>query len=397
MKRVTVFTLLFVLGVSGCDIYKPQISFRLAIPEKDYFYNYMASHLVPFLEENGYRITIVRAASSIEANRLVAQGKADLSFVNNHSVPLAEELGEESGNLRSILPLTTRLLFAFSKEPLPPGSTAKHLLEGKRVGVELLGGEAALNLQRFLSRARIQNSTLVTFQDNPDVVVFWGTFYGERASRYLQEGWHPFSFNQGWIEFLSLNDPALRPYKLPAIPGEANSIEINTIATEAVLVANQNVGENSVYKLAELIFQRRLQMVHRDIMYRSINEGFDPNSLLFALHDGTAAYLRRDEPTFFERYADTIALVLSIIAVVYGGLQAIRNSIAKRKKDQVDKYFLEFLEIRSSEDVAVKVKQLDALFQRAVEQLTSEKLDKSDFHILSRLIQQELTMLRFRD
>lgn len=44
-----------------------------------------------------------------------------------------------------------------------------------------------------------------------------------------------------------------------------------------------------------------------------------------------------------------------------------------------------------------KVKKLDGLFQRAVEQMTNEKLEKSDFHILPRLIQQELTILKFSD
>jgi hypothetical protein len=68
-----------------------------------------------------------------------------------------------------------------------------------------------------------------------------------------------------------------------------------------------------------------------------------------------------------------------------------------RKKEQVDKYFLDFLDIRSNKKLEAdqKIKRLDNLFQRAVEQMTSEKLDKSDFHILSRLIQQELTMMRF--
>jgi hypothetical protein len=63
----------------------------------------------------------------------------------------------------------------------------------------------------------------------------------------------------------------------------------------------------------------------------------------------------------------------------------------------VDKYFLEFLEIRSAKELPVEqtVKKLDGLFQRAVEQITNEKLEKSDFHILSRPIQQKLTMLKF--
>ncbi|NOS54808.1 MAG: hypothetical protein HOP37_00965 [Cyclobacteriaceae bacterium] len=137
--------------------------------------------------------------------------------------------------------------------------------------------------------------------------------------------------------------------------------------------------------------------MHNDIMYQSINESFDQNALLFPLHIGTTSYLRREQPTFLEKYADAIALILSIVAVIFGAVQAIRNHLAKRKKEQVDKYFLDFLEIRSDKELAPdqKVKKLDALFQRAVEQMTNEKLDKSDFHILSRLIQQEMTMMRF--
>lgn len=392
---LTLLAFLFILG--GCDIAKPKRDFRLAIPEKDYFYNYMEGHLKPFLETKGFRIEVIKATSSIAANQKVAKGEADLAFINNHSVAVSEILGSETGRLRTVLPLTTRLFFAFSKNQMPDTTTAKELFENRRVGIEVLGGEAQLNFERFLKRAEIKGTQLVTFDDSPEVIVFWGTFYGARAARFLKEGWHPFSFKQNWIEFLTLNDPALRPYTLPSIPGNRKSIRINTIATETVLVANQEIGEKAIYKLAEAIFQNKLELVHNDIMYQSINESFDQQALLFPLHAGATSYLKREEPTFFERYADAIALVLSIIAVLYGIIQTIRNHLAKRKKEQVDKYLLDFLDIRSDKELEAdqKIKRLDNLFQRAVEQMTSEKLDKSDFHILSRLIQQEMTMMRF--
>ena len=162
-------------------------------------------------------------------------------------------------------------------------------------------------------------------------------------------------------------------------------------------MANQDIGENSIYELANVILQNKLELVHNDIMYQSIGESFDQTALLFPLHVGTTSYLRREQPTFLEKYADAIALILSIAAVIFGAVQAIRNHLARRRKEQVDRYLLDFLEIRSAKELAVdqKVKRLDGLFQRAVEQMTDEKLDKSDFHILSRLIQQELTMMRF--
>jgi hypothetical protein len=42
-----------------------------------------------------------------------------------------------------------------------------------------------------------------------------------------------------------------------------------------------------------------------------------------------------------------------------------------------------------------RLARLDDLFHRTVVQMTKEKLEKADFHILSRLIQQDLTMMRF--
>jgi len=396
-----VFSFFIIVAVAiifiSCDIVKPQKKFRLATCEKDFFYHRMASHLEPFLESKGYEIDLVKADNSIEANTMVARGEADITFINNHSHSISNKLGPESGELRTVMPLAKRLFLAFSRTALPTNASARELFKDKKVGIELLNGEAQMNIERFFSRTKIDGVQLVTFQDNPDVVIFWGTLYGQRAEKYLADGWQPFSFDDDWIEFLTLNESSLRPFSLPAIPGEDKSIRVNTIATEAVLVAHQNLGENAIYELTQVIFQHKLELLDADLMYRAIDESFDQKALLYPLHEGTLSYLRRDQPTFFERYADTIALVLSVFAVLYGALQTVRNTLARRKKEQVDLYFLDFLEIRSDKNMSVeqKVKKMDGLFQRAVEQMTNEKLEKSDFHILSRLIQQELTMLKF--
>jgi hypothetical protein len=229
------------------------------------------------------------------------------------------------------------------------------------------------------------------------VVVFWGRPYGERSANWVEKGFHPYTFRRNFIEFMMLNDHAMRSFKLPALPGDKDAIITNTLATDVILVANKNLGENACFLLAQAIFQNKVDLMHQDIMYRSISEGFNKETLLFPLHQGTFSYLLRDQPTFFERYAESLALGLSILAVIYGIVQAIQSQLRRSKKERIDKYFLEFLEIRSDKSIArdVRVKKLDELFQHAVVQLTNEKLEKSDFHILSRLIQQDLTMLRF--
>jgi hypothetical protein len=357
----------------------------------------MAGHMKPFLERLGYKITIVPAANILEASRMVAEGKAELTMVNNHSTTVALQLGYEASNLRTVMPITSRIMFAFTRKPLRDSATAIDLFKNKRVAIESIGGETHLTLKRFFSAAKINDVNFVTFKDSADVVVFWDRFYGERAESWKKKGWHPYTFRRNWIEFIMLNDHALRPFKLPALPGDEDAIITHTLATDVILVANRKLGENACYLLAFAIFQNKVDLMHLDVMYRSINENINRETLLFPLHEGTLSYLIRDQPTFFERYAESLALVLSLLAVVYGAVQAVQNRMRRNRKERIDKYFLEFLEIRTDKSILRddRVRKLDDLFQRAVVQLTNEKLEKSDFHILSRLIQQDLTMLRF--
>ncbi len=393
---ILVFISLAIIPVS-CDFAKPKKKFRLAVPKTEYFFSYIAGHFQPFMERQGYEISIVPADNILEANHMVADGRADLTMVNNHSARIALMLGNDASQLRTIMPITSRILLVYTKKQLPDSATALDLFENKRVGIEILEGETHFTLQRFLSTAKINGVNFEAYNDSSDVVVFWGRPYGERSASWVGKGFHPFTFRRNFIEFFMLNDHALRPFKLPALPGDRNSIITKTLATDVILVANKNLGDNACYLLTQTIFQNQVDLMHQDIMYSSISEAFNKETLLFPLHEGAYSYLLRNQPTFFERYSESLALGLSILAVIYGVVQAVQGRMRRNKKERIDIYFLEFLEIRSNKTIVrdERVRKLDDLFQRAVVQLTSEKLDKGDFHILSRLIQQDLTMLRF--
>jgi TRAP-type uncharacterized transport system substrate-binding protein len=396
LSTLVLFLLLAIVPL-GCDIATPQKKFRLAVPTTEYFYNYIAEDLKPFLERQGYEITIVPAANIVEANRMVAEGEAELTMVNNHSTTVALTLGDEADQLRALMPLTSRILFVYTKEQMRDSATMLEVFKDKRIGIEFLGGETHLTLKRFLTASRIDGVTFTPYSDSADANVFWGSHYGERAAEWSAKGWHPYTFRRNFIDFIMLHDQAIRPFRLPAMPGDPNSVIMNTLATQVILVANKNLGDNAAYLLSLALCQNKVELMRQDMMYGSINENFDKERLLFPLHQGTFSYLVRDQPTFFERYAESLALVISLIAVIYGAIQAVQSRLRRNKKERIDKYFLEFLDIRADK-VATneeRVKKLDDLFQRAVIQLTNEKLEKGDFHILSRLIQQDLTMIRF--
>ncbi|MEM1405486.1 MAG: hypothetical protein AAGG59_01830 [Bacteroidota bacterium] len=366
----------------------------LAIPQKDVSYNYAAGHLKSFLEEGGYSIEIRKVETAIEANRLVAEGKADLTFILNHSLFIPQTLHDHGAKLRTIAPLFRRLLFLFTKNGETEGPV-RNIFTNKTVKLEVLEGETHRNLMQMLNEAALDS---VNYSDSGpgDLYHFWGTYYGQRARDLFANGWESISLNEDWIQFLLLNNPALEEFVLPGIPGIDNEHLLRTVATETLLVGSSRLGENTVHDLAQYLYHNKLRMLGYDRMYNSIDEHFNAEELLYPLHEGTDAYLRRDEPTFLEKYSDALALFISVLAIFYGAAQAIQSKIARRKKDQVDTYFIEFLTIKENhfEDRTKSEEQYDALFHKVLIQMTDEKLDKTDFHILSRLIQQELTNLK---
>ena len=346
-------------------------------------------HIKNLLEKNGYEIAVVYTDRNVEANALVADGKADLAFINNVSSHIVETLGGQSGQARTVLPIARRALLGFSHEfVVGPPQAIRQIFENKTIGVEILNGESHGNIKELLTRAHVPYANIVQSDQHAyDVRIIWGSPYGKRELEMLDSGWHIISFSPEWIEFQTLNDPALGPIALPALPGDPHSNTIHTIATDAVLVANFAIGEHAIYRLAETILQGKVALVREDPIYRSITESINRETLLYPLHEGTSSYLRRDTPAFLERYADALALVLSMMVLLYSVVQAVKNRMSRIKKDRIDEYFLEFLDIRSKTDAPPKehIRKLNDLFQRALLQMTNEKMDKGDFHIFSRL------------
>ncbi len=380
----------------SCDFIGPRKYFRLAVADSDYSYGYSGGHLKKVLENDGYTIDIIHCKNVTAAANLVATGQADLTMMMNQSTYVAQELGNDANQLRTVLPLFERVFFMYTRQTVPDTIMAAALFGGKRIGLESLQGETQKYLEKLFKSGGIDSATMVSENDHPDFVHFWGTYHGPRSTKLLKEGWHVLSLNPRWVEFMQLEDPALRPFNLPPLPNSHLKSDMQTVTSETLLVCNAKLGDNTMYHLANTIYQNKLVLSSLDNIYRHVREDFDPSFLLFPLHPGVDDYLRRDQPSFLERYAETIALFISLLALCYGGLSAFRNYSQSQKKERIDSYFLELLEIRSKRDLttAEKTVQLNELLRRSIVQMTKERIDKMDFHIFSRLIQQEIALMR---
>jgi TRAP-type uncharacterized transport system substrate-binding protein len=397
-KRLGALFLFFVgaVFIGSCDYYATQKKFRLAVADSDYLYGFTSDHFKTFLESQGYTLEIIHVPTVFKACEMVAEGKADLTTIMNHSTFVSNLLGAKASNLRTIMPLYHRAFFLFSRTPIPDTTTVARLFSGKRIGIERLQGETQFGLEMLLADSEVKDAMIVQKDDSlVDLIHFWGALYNPRHLALIKSGWHGISLNPEWVRFIDQKYETMKPLSIPPVPSSSDRAELNTVMSETLLICNANLGDKAIYDLSTTIFQNKMHLVNLNHMYRYISEQFDQSALLFSVHAGLDAYLHRNEPTFFERYSDTIALFFSIAAIFYGAFTAVRQRMERLKKERIDLYFLELLTIRSMENIDKqdREKRLDQLLQRAIVQMTNERLDKVDFDIFSRFVQQEIALL----
>ena len=132
--------------------------------------------------------------------------------------------------------------------------------------------------------------------------------------------------------------------------------------------------------------------IKKNIIYSHLTEKFDIDLMSFPVHTGAEMYFNRNEPTFWERYAEIIALVVSVMVLSFGVIRSIQSYMSRRKKERIDKYFDLYLALKEEQPDDYR-ERLYELLNRSIKQMVSEKLDKQDFDIFARLIYAELSSL----
>ncbi len=69
------------------------------------------------------------------------------------------------------------------------------------------------------------------------------------------------------------------------------------------------------------------------------------HGLSIPLHDGASRYYNRDQPSFLQENAEPIALIITIAAMLFSGLLALRARLTSGQKNRMDSYNFMLLEI----------------------------------------------------
>jgi len=189
---------------------------------------------------------------------------------------------------------------------------------------------------------------------------------------------------------MALKRPYLEPVKIVkgAFDGQVPlpREDVVTPSLQKLLVAHKDTDTDLVQELVDTIFENRLDLLIRMSLSSAIRDPRSEATAALPIHEGARRYYDRDQPSFLQENAEPMALMITIAAMIFSALLALRRNLANRAKNRGDDFNHQLLRIahgaRSSDDISELEnlkRQLIELLDTVVEALDKDKVSEDAF------------------
>lgn len=366
-----------------------------------------------------YQLNLIDSCQgSFDNAKSILENKADFAILQNTLNYEGSEYTEDeiNGSIRTILPLYSQILFVIYHDSIH-SENIKELFKGKRIG---LGSENEATdwlvtriLKYFGIKATDYTAVYTDYLENVvgeeiDISCSVTSFNNERIINLMaQPNLRLFSFDQlsnveiggSTMNSLSLRNTTLSPKIIPKYTYNNKPTEpVLTVSTNAVLVCRTDMDEDVIYEITQSIINHKSLIVNNNPIFNVIHEDFSTSELRFPLHEGVNMYLDRAKPSFLEKYAEVMALLLTITVLLFGAFTSFGNWKKQRKKDRIDIYYQKIITLdkninnaKTDNDLRKIEIELFAIRDEAFDLLIKEKLSADEsFNIFLRVMESSL-------
>ncbi|MEM7298779.1 MAG: TAXI family TRAP transporter solute-binding subunit, partial [Bacteroidota bacterium] len=206
------------------------------------------------------------------------------------------------------------------------------------------------------------------------------------------------------VQGITLKYPRLSAFVIPeGSYHEFTREAVVTLSVDLIMMVRSGLGEIAVNDLTKTMLRnRQIFTVIDPLLYNGMNEDFDQGKLNIPLHEGARIFLDRDEPSFFERYAELGGVILSLVIAVGSGLISLTKWQAQKKKDRIDEFYEDLINIKNkitslkeTKSVVDQIRHVQTSQNKAFELLISEELIANEsFRIYMELSKETISELR---
>ena len=207
---------------------------------------------------------------------------------------------------------------------------------------------------------------------------------------------------------ISLKSPFLEPGTIPrgafTSLGTLPQREILTASVMRILVTRDDIPAEAIRALTEVLFEHRLDLTIRFSLASAIRQPDESHGLNVPLHDGAAQFYTRDEPSFLQENAEPLALVITVCAMLFSGLLALRSRLVAAQKNRADRYNYQLLDLNaqalaatSPDELAGLRSQLNEVLETVVVALDTDEVTDEGFQSFSLLWENVRDTIRERE
>lgn len=415
MKYIILSILIFL--ILSCDNDNQELRFSTGSEGGTYIY--VGEKIKKLIEEKTNLTLHIEDGENCNSNNnleKLLKNESDLVLAQN-DVPIKEIFRKHSEyntsiSIKTVLPLYDEICFVIYKDIFNPQSFSD-LLKGKRVciskensGTEKFAYELFKAFGVDTSEFDIINtdSRFNYICDSIDVSISLTGFNNPRIHNMLlkQNGkifsldHYEFMLQGSSVEGVCLNNSLWQPYLIPKNTYKyMPKFPVLTISVKSVLLASDKIDENIIYDLVETLIINNSILSNDVKILNNLSENIKLTNLNFPLHPGTRLFLERNAPSFFERYAEVIGVIFTIIVAFIGGVKSVVTWNKFNKKNRIDRYYKDlidtqeiFMELNSEGQITEEIHKLVKLRKKAFEELIKEKLIANEsFQIFTELLE----------
>jgi uncharacterized protein len=198
-------------------------------------------------------------------------------------------------------------------------------------------------------------------------------------------------------EAMRVKHPAFEPAKLPkgAYKGSEPTVpteELATLNVQRLLLANATLDPDLVRQITQALNENRRDLQaaipaavsNATPLVSSIRRPEATGGTGIPIHPGALAYYDRDEPTFLQKNADYVALILTVILLLGSWLWELKRWMERRRKDIADRYIEQLIDVMNQcQTAAIPPKEallkIDQLFEGVAAELVKESISQESF------------------
>ncbi len=210
-------------------------------------------------------------------------------------------------------------------------------------------GDSTLNYRlenHFDLKSDLEKSSLLLFFSARENYELGQLLFNKEA--YLHSLDHVRDVGQGsFIEGFCKDYKKTTPYILSRYAfGITLERPVFTLAVHELLVSTDDLPSKVVYDLISTIHHHHIVPIFESSNSYTFEVNHQDINLSFPFHQGTIDYLNRDQPSFVERYAEVMGFILSAFILLFGLVASLKATIQQRKKDRMDEYYRELLNLK---------------------------------------------------